>query len=106
MADLRAAIDHAKLERIETDVRTTALKKLSELKKELSILESELNVYGDSNPAKVEEVKRAAFLAKDATYRWTDNYGMLLGYFTRQTDVGAEDVRHYLGIGEDYEELE
>jgi hypothetical protein len=47
------------------------LKNLSELKKDLSVLESELSAYGDSNPAKVEEVKRAAFLAKEAAYRWT-----------------------------------
>ena len=53
------------------DVRSKALKKLNDLKKELSILETELNAYGDSNPARVEEVKRAAFLAKEATYRWT-----------------------------------
>ncbi|KAH9485404.1 Meiotic nuclear division protein 1-like protein [Psilocybe cubensis] len=104
--ELNSAIHLAKSERAESDVRTTALKNLSELKKELSTLESELNAYGDSNPAKVDEVKRAAFLAKEATYRWTDNYGILLGHFTRQTGVGVDDLRQYLGINEDYEDLE
>lgn len=50
------------------------MKKLSGLKKELCILEAELTAYGDSNPAKVEEVKRAAFLGKEAVFRWTGNY--------------------------------
>jgi hypothetical protein len=44
---------------------------LNQLKKDLSALESELNAYGVSNPAKVEEAKRAAFLAKEGAYRWT-----------------------------------
>ena len=96
---------------------------MAELKKDLGILESELSAYGDSNPAKVEEIKRAAFLAKEAVYRWTgkilqisvllagylictDNYGVLLGHFTRQNGISAEDVRQYLSIPEDYEDLE
>ena len=99
------------------------MKKLSGLKRELCILEAELTAYGDSNPAKVEEVKRAAFLAKEAVFRWTgnhylvhhlskrskvkaDNYSMLLGHFTRQSGVSVEDIRQYLEIGGDYEELE
>jgi hypothetical protein len=31
---------------------------------------------------------------------------MLLGHFTRQSGVSVEDIRQYLEIGEDYEELE
>jgi HJR/Mrr/RecB family endonuclease len=53
------------------DTRSERLEKLTESKKEVAGLESELNAYGDSNPAKVEEAKRAAFLAKEAAYRWT-----------------------------------
>lgn len=53
------------------DTRSERLEGLNELKKELAALESELSAYGDSNPAKVEEAKRAAFLAKEAAYRWT-----------------------------------
>jgi hypothetical protein len=35
----------------------------------------------------------------------TDNYGMLLGYFTRQSGISVDDIREYLGIGEEYEDL-
>lgn len=38
--------------------------------------------------------------------RWIDNYGVLLGHFMRQTGVRTEDLRQYLGISEDYEDLE
>jgi hypothetical protein len=44
------------------------------LRKDLGALESELAAYGDSNPAKVEELKRAAFLGKEAAYRWTGSF--------------------------------
>lgn len=105
------------------DIRSEKLETLSRLKKELEALESELNAYGDSNPAKVEEAKRAVFLAKEASYRWTgmqrpfvslcfsklttsvDNYSVLLGHFVKQNGVSVEDIRQYLEIGEDYEDL-
>lgn len=53
------------------DTRSERLEKLTQSKKDLASLESEINAYGDSNPAKVEEARRAAFLAKEAAYRWT-----------------------------------
>lgn len=52
-------------------MRSNALKKLTLLRKDLEALEAELAAYGDSNPAKVEDLKRAAFLGKEAAYRWT-----------------------------------
>jgi len=35
-----------------------------------------------------------------------DNYGMLLRHFTRQNGVSTEEIRQFLIIGEDYEDLE
>lgn len=102
-------------------MRSSALKKMAMLRKDHAALEAELAAYGDSNPTKVEELKRAAFLGKEAAYRWTgsllsfvckdrtarctDNYGMLLGYFTRQSGISVDDIREYLCIGEEYEDL-
>lgn len=34
-----------------------------------------------------------------------DNYSVLLQYFTRQSMVEADDIRKYLEIGEDYEDI-
>ncbi|KAF5320660.1 hypothetical protein D9619_001800 [Psilocybe cf. subviscida] len=106
LKELKAAIESAQAERIESNERSESLRELAELRKDLAKLENELSAYGDSNPARVEEVKRAAFLAKEAACRWTDNYGVLLGYFTRQHSVSVEDIRQYLSIGEDYEDIE
>jgi hypothetical protein len=70
-------------------------------------------------------LKRAVFLAKEASLRWTgeqhkppnavyenlpmdgtkDNYGMLLAHFTRQNGVEPAEIRKYLGIGEEYEDI-
>ena len=55
-------------------MRSNALKKLTLLRKDLGALEAELAAYGDSNPAKVEDLKRAAFLGKEAAYRWTGSF--------------------------------
>jgi len=54
---------------------------------------------------KVEEKKRAATLAHEAAVRWTDNYSILLSHFTRQTGMDVQDIRRYLEIGEDYEDI-
>ncbi len=35
-----------------------------------------------------------------------DNYLVLLSHFTRQNGVEATDVRAYLGVDEEYEDLE
>ena len=40
------------------------------------------------------------------TYSNADNYLVLLSHFTRQNGVGAADVRVYLGVDEEYEDLE
>jgi len=44
---------------------------LAKLSDELATLEKELEGYGDADPAKYEESKRAVVLAKEASLRWT-----------------------------------
>lgn len=94
---------------------------LSEAKVELAKLQAELAQYGECDPAKVDEKKRAVILAKEAAIRWTgaclfcgpektlnavsDNYAILLSHFTRQHGVDPEEIRKYLGVGEDYEDI-
>ena len=56
------------------EARSVALARLSDLSRELDSQEPELNAYGDSNPAKVDELKRAVFLAKEAALRWTGSF--------------------------------
>lgn len=55
-------------------MRSDALKKLALLRKDHAALEAELAAYGESNPTKVEELKRAAFLGKEAAHRWTGSF--------------------------------
>lgn len=52
-------------------MRDELLTKLAALKKQHSVLEEELGMYGNSDPVKVEQMKRAVFLAKEASLRWT-----------------------------------
>ena len=53
------------------DERTLSLETLAASKKELAMLERELSDYGACDPAKVEDMKRAVTLAKEASVRWT-----------------------------------
>lgn len=87
------------------------------------MLEKELEAYGACDPVKVEEKKRANMLAHEAAVRWTgqccvlvtetadvlmrwqDNYSILLAHFTRQNGVDVQEVRRFLDIGEDYEDI-
>ncbi|TFK89113.1 meiotic nuclear division protein 1 [Polyporus arcularius HHB13444] len=106
VADLRSVLEAEKASRPESDGRARALEELSSLKTEFAQLESELSAYGACDPVKLEEKRRALVLAKEAAVRWTDNYIMLLSHFTRQNGVSASDIRTYLGIDEEYEDID
>ncbi|KAK7472550.1 Meiotic nuclear division protein 1 [Stygiomarasmius scandens] len=105
LKEIKDALETEKALRVESEHRTDLLNELSQLKGELCRLDQELNAYGACDPVKLEETKRAITLGKEAAIRWTDNYGVLLSHFTRQTGVPAEDIRKYLEIGEDYEDI-
>ncbi|CDO75413.1 hypothetical protein BN946_scf184855.g16 [Trametes cinnabarina] len=96
--ELRAAVER----------RSTAAQdqRIQDLDQEHAKLENELAAYSAYDPAKVEEKRRAVMLAREAAVRWTDNYVMLLSYFTRQNGIEAADVRTYLGVDEEYEDIE
>ncbi|TFK44690.1 meiotic nuclear division protein 1 [Crucibulum laeve] len=105
LTDLKTAIELERTARPASELRSQSIEKLSALRQNLISLQTELDAYGDSDPRKVEEAKRAAFLAKEAALRWTDNYGVLLGYFTRQSGIEVAEIRKFLGIEEDYEDI-
>ncbi|KAG5651167.1 hypothetical protein H0H81_009631 [Sphagnurus paluster] len=103
LSEIKESIKTERAARPESESRTQALVQLSALRKQAVGLENELSAYGDCDPAKIEEKKRAVFLAKEAALRWTDNYGTLLSYFTRQNGVDPAEVRKFLDIDEEYE---
>jgi hypothetical protein len=39
------------------------------------------------------------------TTLFADNYSILLSHFTRQTGMDVQDIRRYLEIGDDYEDI-
>ncbi|OBZ70846.1 Meiotic nuclear division protein 1 [Grifola frondosa] len=107
LSELRSAIEVEKASRTDSVRRARrGTEQLAASKKELAELEKELAAYGACDPAKVEEKKRGVVLAKEAAVRWTDNYALLLSHFTRQNGVEASEVRKYLGVDEDYEDIE
>lgn len=103
--ELRKSLEEERKMRPASETRAELLTNLATLKKRRATLEDELSAYGNSDPLKVEQLKRAEFLAKEAAMRWTDNYCSTLSHFVRQTGVDVEDVRKYLDIGEDYEDI-
>ncbi|KAL6310435.1 meiotic nuclear division protein 1 [Sparassis latifolia] len=105
LAEIRAAIEAEKAARPDSAERNAALTKLAVANNELAALESELAAYGACDPAKVEEKKRAVTLAKEAAVRWTDNYILLLSYFTRQSCVEPAEIKKYLGVDDEYEDI-
>ncbi|KIK67428.1 hypothetical protein GYMLUDRAFT_69613 [Collybiopsis luxurians FD-317 M1] len=105
LSEIQQSIDKEKSMRAESETRTMSLAKLQSLKKELASLDDELLAYGACDPTKIEETKRAITLGKEAAIRWTENYLALLSHFTRTTQVSAEEIRKYLEIDEEYEDI-
>lgn len=50
----------------------------------------------------VSEAPFTSFVVSDPV---SDNYSILLSYFTRQTGMDAQDIRRYLEIGDDFEDI-
>ncbi|KAF9038298.1 meiotic nuclear division protein 1 [Hymenopellis radicata] len=105
IAEVRSLIEVEKQTRGESDTRTQALAELSRLKKELVQLEDELNAYGACDPVKLEETRRGIILAKEAAIRWTENFCIALSHFQRQCLVETSEIRRYLGVNDDYEDI-
>ncbi|KAF8844721.1 meiotic nuclear division protein 1 [Paxillus ammoniavirescens] len=105
VAELRAALERERAMRPENPDRTAALEKLTEAKQKTAALEKELEAYGACDPVKVAEKRRAGTLAHEAAVRWTDNYSILLAHFTRQNGVDPQEIRRFLNVGEDYEDI-
>ncbi|KAI0266778.1 meiotic nuclear division protein 1 [Gloeopeniophorella convolvens] len=105
LADLQASLAAERAARPESDKRAAALARLANATRELGALQAEFAAYGACDPVKVEEKRRAVTLAREAALRHTDNYVILMSHFTRQHGVDAQDVRAYLGVCADYEEL-
>ncbi|KAF8629667.1 hypothetical protein AX17_005606 [Amanita inopinata Kibby_2008] len=105
VSELKAMVEIERSARVESGRRVGCFERLANLKGQLNELERELLAYGDCDPLRFEETRRAIVIAKEAASRWTDNYGTLLGYFTRQKGVDVVEIRKYLGIEEDYEDV-
>ncbi|KAF7970702.1 hypothetical protein HWV62_23242 [Athelia sp. TMB] len=105
LAETLALIAVEKAARPDSENRRGALAQLASKKREYAELEKELEAYGACDPAKVEEKKRGWMLAHEAAVRWTDNYIVVASHFTRQNGVDPADIRKFLEIGEDYEDI-
>jgi len=105
LAELHSAIAAERVARPESDRRGAALARLASARKASTELQGELEAYGACDPVRVEEKRRAMILAREAALRHTDNYSILMSHFTRQHNVEPQDIRTYLGVGTEYEEL-
>ncbi|KAJ3860256.1 meiotic nuclear division protein 1, partial [Lentinula novae-zelandiae] len=105
LLEIQQSIEREKSTRIESESRTAAIAKLQYMKKELAKLDEELTAYGACDPVRLEETRRAITLGKEAAIRWTENYSALLPHFLHHSMASIEDVRKYLEIDEEYEDI-
>ncbi|KAH6913826.1 meiotic nuclear division protein 1 [Coprinopsis sp. MPI-PUGE-AT-0042] len=104
-SELKESIRAENEARPVSEERTELLAKLAALKKQHGKLQDELAAYGNSDPVKVEQLKRAVVLGKEAALRWTDNYCSAFSHFTRLNPVDPDELRRYLEVGDDYEDI-
>ncbi|KIY62139.1 meiotic nuclear division protein 1, partial [Cylindrobasidium torrendii FP15055 ss-10] len=105
LADIRAQIVVEKEKRKDSAERSAALEQLTRLKKEVVKLDAELSAYGACDPKKLEETRRGIMLAKEAAIRWTDNYSIAMSWFVPRIDTDASEVRKFLNVEEEYEDI-
>ncbi|KAF8912516.1 meiotic nuclear division protein 1 [Mucidula mucida] len=105
IAEVRNLIKVEKQSRGESDTRTQAFAELHRLNKELVHLDNEWTAYSACDPVKLDETKRGIVLAKEAAIRWTENFCIALAHFQRQSLVEPSEIRRYLGVNDDYEDI-
>ncbi|KAJ7072326.1 meiotic nuclear division protein 1 [Mycena amicta] len=103
--ELNEQMELEKACRVDTSRRRERLETLAGLKKQHVALVNELEAYGACDPVKLEEKRRAGFLAHEAAVRWTDNFGMLLGHCTRQNNSDGQEIRRALNVDDDFEDI-
>ncbi|KAI5889657.1 meiotic nuclear division protein 1, partial [Schizophyllum commune H4-8] len=97
LKEVRASVEEERASRRETEERRAKLGKLAWLKQHQATLQTELSAYGTCDPIKVEEMKRAVTLAREAAIRWT---GESANAFT-VTHSDSADYFHILAISLD-----
>ncbi|CEL57298.1 hypothetical protein RSOLAG1IB_12114 [Rhizoctonia solani AG-1 IB] len=106
MSSLAHEIESETTQREDTEDRISSLAQLAQNRANISELESEMAQYGLADPVVLERKRRAVVLAREAACRWTDNYSVLFSHITRALGCDANELREYLSIGEDYEDIE
>ncbi|CAE6448362.1 unnamed protein product [Rhizoctonia solani] len=106
ISSLTSEIEDEGAQREETEDRRTSLAQLAQNRAILSELESEMAQYGLADPVVLERKRRAVVLAREAACRWTDNYSVLFSHITKTLGCDAGELRGFLGVGEDYEDIE
>ncbi|CAE6473225.1 unnamed protein product, partial [Rhizoctonia solani] len=99
-------IENEAAQREDTEDRRTSLAQLAKNRATLSELKSEMAQYGLADPVVLERKRRAVVLAREAACRWTDNYSVLFSHITKTLGCDAGELREFLGVGEDYEDIE
>jgi len=105
LIDVRNNIDKENALRVETETREQELKSLDLNREICKSLEAELRQYGACDPTQVEEKRRAIILAREAAFRWTDNYSITVSYFCKQYSVDSDDIRKHFNLDESFEDI-
>ncbi|CAE6441303.1 unnamed protein product [Rhizoctonia solani] len=106
ITSLTSEIENEAAQREDTEDRRASLAQLAQNRATLSELESEMAQYGLADPVVLERKRRAVVLAREAACRWTDNYSVLFSHITKTLGCDAGELRVFLGVGDDYEDIE
>ncbi|WVQ77336.1 hypothetical protein IAR50_007020 [Cryptococcus sp. DSM 104548] len=104
LGETKAALDEAEQGREDTPERQALISTLSSLQSRSQYLQAELSALGAADPVKYEKKKEAIDVCKEGAVRWTDNV-MILMQYAGGLGVESAQVRGYLEIGEDWDDL-
>ncbi|GHJ85198.1 hypothetical protein NliqN6_1600 [Naganishia liquefaciens] len=105
VSDAEKSLREAERGREDTQKRRDLLARLAAARQTHKSLTTELEAHGAADPVKFAEKKRAVESAKEASLRWTDNTMILFKMATDTLGADATDLRQYLEIPEEWEDL-
>lgn len=99
IASTTSALADAKRGREDEDgERPKKLARLSELTKERSSLESELERLKENDPQALADLEKELQLVTNAANRWTDNIFACKSYLTKKRGIDKKEANKILGI--------
>ncbi|EME26811.1 Meiotic nuclear division protein 1 [Galdieria sulphuraria] len=87
----------------DTEERTHFIEQINELESKLKLIQEQLDIYKESDPEVLAEIRNVSHIAWEATNRWTDNIFSIRSWVTSKFGLPSSEFDKNFGLSEDFD---